>query len=85
MYLRCKVCGNGVAIAKFYPAGGFISGEGSTAGWYTPSPENGYSNKEAAVVIDRLNALFEKCHHDLDKSNFGGYQYELEYEVHQDA
>lgn len=84
MYLRCKICGNGTMIAKFYPSAGFILGEGSNAGWYTPSPVNGYSEKQAReVIIDRLNALFENCHHDLDASSVGGYQYELEYEIDQ--
>lgn len=68
MYLQCKECKKGVAFSKFYPTGSFIGGDG--AGWYTISNTS-----------EKLDKFFDEHQHEFDKSSFGGYQYELIYEV----
>ena len=70
MYLKCKECGETISISKFYPKGGFISGEGS--GWWA-SKDN---------LQEQLNDFYEKHAHEFDYSSFGGEQYLLEYEIH---
>lgn len=62
MYLKCKVCGNARAIAKYYPS--------EEEGWYSTETH-----------LKQMNDLFKLCDHEKDGTNFGGYQYELEYEV----
>lgn len=73
MYLVCKhkSCkkAKGLCLAKFYPSGGFIAGEG--AGWYPPYED----------LSSRLEEFFNEHQHDYDKSNFGGYQYSLSWDV----
>lgn len=71
MYLQCKKpkCDGAIAIAKFYPSRGFIAGDG--AGWYQQNLE----------FTERLNQFFEDHQHDYDVSQWGGYQYELVYEI----
>ncbi len=69
MYLKCKECEETHTLAKFYPRGGFISGDG--AGWWVSNPE----------ARDDLQKFFEKHDHGFDSSSFGGYQYTLEYET----
>ena len=72
MALVCKDCNVGVAIAKFYPSGGFFAGDG--AGWYAP-------NNRA----DHINEFFERHQHEHDKTSFGGNQYRLGYEIDDDS
>lgn len=71
IYLKCKICGNTHAFAKFYPSGGFIAGD--SAGWYMSHGQP-----------ERMNEFFEEHQHDVDSKTFGGYQYELEYDVLED-
>lgn len=71
MRLKCKVCGEDIAFAKFYPKGGFITGPESP-GWYVPSQ---------STITERMNKFFEDHEHGLDSSDFGGWQYLLDYDV----
>ena len=59
MYLTCKKCNNGIAIAKFYPSGGYISGDG--AGWGQFIEGEG---------VEMIGAFFEEHKHDYDKRAF---------------
>lgn len=68
MAIVCKDCNVGVSIAKFYPQGGFIAGEGSGWGQYPLNVE----------IVDRF---FVDHAHEYDKSSWGGHQYELRYET----
>jgi len=43
---------------------------------YYPSEEAGWYKNQ-----NNLDEFFDKHHHSLDKTGFGGYQYELEYEI----
>jgi hypothetical protein len=74
MYLVCKKCEKKkegtFCFAKFYPQDGFIAGDSS--GWFT---------YESGKMEERLNDFFEKHKHKYDKSMFGGFQYELRYEI----
>lgn len=67
MAIVCKECNKGVCIAKFYPSGGFIAGDGS--GWYTNGDKH-----------EKIDAFFEKHQHDFDDPMWGGWQYEIRYE-----
>lgn len=71
MYLQCKhkECDGAIALAKFYPSGSFLGGEGP--GWFVP-------NKDMA---EKLNKFFQDHQHEYDKSLFGGWQYELAWQV----
>lgn len=71
LYLQCrkKDCDGAIMFAKFYPSGGFIAGEG--AGWYVPFDD----------LSERLNKFFEEHQHDFDKNLYGGFQYELAWDV----
>lgn len=73
MYLRCKVCGSVQAFSKFYPKGGFITGP-DNSGWWASNPE----------LSECLNEFYLKHEHGKDSSDFGGYQYELVYDVPQE-
>jgi len=68
MAIVCKDCNVGVAIAKFYPQGGFIAGDESGWGQY---PLN----------IDAVDKFFINHAHEHDKTSFGENQYELRYEI----
>ena len=71
MALVCKKCKIGLAIAKYYPMGGFIGGpvDKDNSGWYRQSEDS-----------DRINEFFVKHKHDYDESMSGGSQYYLGYE-----
>ena len=68
MALVCKQCRLGVAIAKFYPQGGFIAGD--KAGW-----------GQYPLNAEKVDEFFIKHAHEYDQSAFGGNQYELCYEI----
>lgn len=72
MAIVCKDCNLGIAIAKFYPHGGFIAGDGSGWGQYP-------LNKEG------VNDFFVKHAHAHDQSMWGGNQYDLRYEIDDDT
>lgn len=68
MFFTCKKCHAKTMLAKYYPN---LPSDKVIAGWYIKSEYN----------ISRLNAFFEEHEHGCDESNFGGFQYGLEYEV----
>ena len=68
MFIVCAECKEKIAIAKFYPQGGFIAGD--KCGWWASNPN----------LQESLNDFFEKHAHEFDKSNFGGCQYQVIYE-----
>lgn len=71
MVLVCKKCKKGIAIAKYYPLGGFIAGADTkdNSGWYTNGDKHEYIDK-----------FFIRHKHKYDTSNSGGSQYYLGYE-----
>lgn len=77
MWLVCKKCKDNregqFHLAKFYPSGSFIAGDG--AGWYVSNDK----------LKDDLDSFFELHQHDFDKFSFGGCQYELQYSIVNDG
>ena len=73
LYLMCKKCENNknssILLAKFYPSGGAIAGE--SAGWFTQYDD----------LSKRLDNFFEKHKHGFDFNMWGGYQYDIRYEI----
>lgn len=67
MAIVCSLCNKGLSIAKYYPSGGFISGDGPGWGQY---PLN----------VNRMDDFFKAHMHNFDANGFSGKQYFLGYE-----
>jgi len=67
MAIVCKDCNEGIAIAKFWPQGGIISGNETGWGQYPLS-------------VESMDKFFIKHAHDHDQTSIGEGQYDLRYE-----
>lgn len=67
LYLKCKICPQKIMLGKYYPA------ELGHAGWGTRGDD----------LSARLDQFFDDHEHGEDGTNFGGFQYTLEYEIPQ--